>query len=130
MVIFKIKLCLHDMDVWYERIAGGNFIFASCKRRLRKVIISFNYTHPSYILWVHTHLLVFLYAAPSSTRKRKLQQQQVKQLKNFEYDKPSMKLNPLTVVGQQKLILKYLHPLGEYQEVRHIFYSDFDESCL
>lgn len=58
-------------------------------------------------------------STPLSIKKRKLSTVQ----KGLEYRKPVRCTCPLTVGGQQQLILKYLHPMGEYQELLPIAFE-------
>ncbi|XP_066925763.1 DDB1- and CUL4-associated factor 1-like isoform X2 [Clytia hemisphaerica] len=52
---------------------------------------------------------------PTSSRKRKLVPP--KPTKPFQYERLSMSLKPLTIGKQQELILRFLYPISEYQEL-------------
>lgn len=73
-------------------------------------------------LLMHVILNFFFSSAPTSSRKRKYQSLS-RPAKLFQYDKVNYSLKPLTVGKQQDLILRFLCPISEYQEVK--FFSFF-----
>ena len=71
------------------------------------------------LIRIFTFRFLFI-SAPTSSRKRKYQSLS-RPTKLFQYDKANTSLKPLTVGKQQDLILRFLCPISEYQEVKELF---------